>query len=210
MKLLDEAGLTKLIKDLKRDVGDRVKATYDEEDKEVTFTALNGDYLTVPVGGADIDTIYPVGSIYMSTSSTNPATLFGKGTWTQLENRFLLGAGNVYTAGTTGGTSTVNLTQNNLPNVDIYTQNNASYPNYRGEHQHRLSFMGTNKSGTDTKTCYSYNENRDGTRYKYTDTDNDSYKGRHQHVIRLNGGVNQVPVDKMPPFLVVYMWERTA
>lgn len=35
---------------------------------------------------------YPVGSIYMSTYSTSPASLFG-GTWERLYGRFLLGAG---------------------------------------------------------------------------------------------------------------------
>ena len=47
------------------------------------------------------DVIYPVGSIYISTSSTSPATLFG-GTWEQLSDRYLVAAGSNYTAGTTG------------------------------------------------------------------------------------------------------------
>lgn len=51
-----------------------------------------------------LDDVYPVGSIYMSVSSTSPATLFG-GTWVQLQNRFLVGAGDSYPAGSTGGES---------------------------------------------------------------------------------------------------------
>lgn len=62
----------------------------------------------------DFNLIYPVGSIYMSTNNTNPALLFG-GTWQQLEDRFLLGAGTNYTAGDTGGAASHTLTVNNLP-----------------------------------------------------------------------------------------------
>lgn len=58
--------------------------------------------------------IYPVGSIYMSTVNVNPATLFG-GTWEQLEDRFLLGAGTTYTAGDTGGEVEHTLTVNEMP-----------------------------------------------------------------------------------------------
>lgn len=58
--------------------------------------------------------IYPVGSIYMSTVNVNPATLFG-GTWEQLEDRFLLGAGATYTAGDTGGEATHTLTVDEIP-----------------------------------------------------------------------------------------------
>ena len=58
------------------------------------------------------DLIYPVGSIYTSTNSTSPATLFG-GTWEQIKDRFL------YTAsgGATdiGGASTVTLDIKNIP-----------------------------------------------------------------------------------------------
>lgn len=54
------------------------------------------------------DTIYPVGSIYMSINSTNPSLLFG-GTWEQIEDTFLLSAGSSYTAGNTGGVANINL-----------------------------------------------------------------------------------------------------
>ena len=61
-----------------------------------------------------VDSIYPVGSIYMSVNATSPATLFG-GTWTQLKDRFLLGAGSTYGNGTTGGEASHKLSVNEMP-----------------------------------------------------------------------------------------------
>ena len=62
-----------------------------------------------------LDAIYPVGSIYMSTNSISPATMFG-GTWTRIEGQFLLAAtdngsaGAAQAAGNTGGEATHLLT----------------------------------------------------------------------------------------------------
>ena len=58
--------------------------------------------------------IYPVGSIYLSVSSVDPSTLFG-GTWEQLKDRFLLGAGNNYPAGSVNGTANVKIETRHLP-----------------------------------------------------------------------------------------------
>ena len=59
--------------------------------------------------------IYPVGSLYWSSKSTNPASLFG-GTWVQIKDRFVLACGNTYTSvGKTGGNSSVTLTVSNMP-----------------------------------------------------------------------------------------------
>ena len=66
------------------------------------------------IGSISFDDIYPVGSIYMSVNNTNPSNLFG-GTWTQLKDRFLLGAGSTYTNGSTGGSATQRLSAANLP-----------------------------------------------------------------------------------------------
>ena len=52
-----------------------------------------------------LNNVYPVGAIYISTSSTSPASLFG-GTWTQLKDRMLMGAGDSYAVNATGGAET--------------------------------------------------------------------------------------------------------
>jgi len=50
--------------------------------------------------------VYPVGSVYTSTASTNPNTLFGFGTWTAFgAGRVLVGNGGSFTAGATGGSA---------------------------------------------------------------------------------------------------------
>lgn len=60
------------------------------------------------------DLVYPVGSIYLSVNNTSPSTLFG-GTWTQIKDTFLLGSGDDYTLGNTGGEATHTLTVDEMP-----------------------------------------------------------------------------------------------
>ena len=65
-------------------------------------------------GKSLLDRTYPVGSIYMSTVSTNPKDLFG-GTWEALGGRFLIGANDTYKAGATGGEATHKLSIAEMP-----------------------------------------------------------------------------------------------
>lgn len=78
-----------------------------------------------------LQAVYPVGSIYITTSSVSPSVLFGFGTWEQIEDVFLLGAGSTYTAGGTGGEANVTLTQEQTPNVigDITLHSGATATN---------------------------------------------------------------------------------
>lgn len=101
-----------------------------EENQESTVVPLDADTLNgktenmLSVANADtiegysvnslIDKIYPVGSIYMSVNAVSPATLFG-GTWEALKDRFLLGAGSTYSAGSTGGEAKHTLTVAEMP-----------------------------------------------------------------------------------------------
>lgn len=84
------------------------------------YADLNGQRIQI-VGASSvarqeiITTIYPVGSIYISTSSADPATLFGLGTWERIEDCFLLAAGNNHIAGETGGEETVALDVEQIP-----------------------------------------------------------------------------------------------
>lgn len=61
-----------------------------------------------------LDAVYPIGSIYMSVNSTSPEALFG-GKWEQLKDRFLLGAGDTYSNGSTGGEATHTLSVEEMP-----------------------------------------------------------------------------------------------
>lgn len=74
---------------------------------------------------------YPVGSIYMSVNSTSPKTLFGGGTWVQIQGRFLLAASTAYKAGTTGGEAKHMLTEQEMPNHRhlIYAPNDGGEEN---------------------------------------------------------------------------------
>lgn len=64
-----------------------------------------------------LDNIYPVGSIYINYTATSPASLFG-GEWERLSDRFLIGAGNKYGSGYTGGEETHTLTLAEMPKHD--------------------------------------------------------------------------------------------
>lgn len=122
--------------------------------------------------------IYPVGAIYISTASTSPATLFG-GSWTRIEDRFLLAAGPQYSAGEQGGKAT----HQHLSPVGFNSSNNLLGVSYVGGVENRSlsgNIAGTSETVTTTSGTYTF-------RLPYTST-----------------------ADNMPPYLVVYMWRRTA
>jgi hypothetical protein len=81
-------------------------------------TPTTGDNTTRVATTAFVQTalqaLYPIGSIYTATVATNPATLFGFGTWTAYgAGRVLIGNGGGYSAGATGGSADAVLVSHN-------------------------------------------------------------------------------------------------
>lgn len=162
---------------------------------------------------SDWEAIYPVGSIYMSVSSTSPASLFG-GTWTQLKDQFLLCAGSSYTAGSTGGaanhihsTGDLALTTSQLP---AHTHNSKSLSGTLNavmmDDGRSISASGIcsiavararSWAGTDGTASYIATINATHT--------HDSVGSGATH----NHG-NTGSTSNMPPYLAVYVWKRTA
>lgn len=64
---------------------------------------------------------YPIDSIYLSFNNVDPGTIFG-GVWVQIKDTFLLGAGNIYKKGNTGGSATIKIAENNLPSRAMIRQ----------------------------------------------------------------------------------------
>lgn len=154
-----------------------------------------------------LDSTYPIGSIYMSVNSTSPATLFG-GTWSQLENRFLLGAGSSYTAGNTGGASTGTLTTSQIPAHNHSATFSSGKAASAGAHKHQL---GADYDGGGGSVYATIHKASSGYQYMAGTT---SSNGAHTHTVtgtvtvaKTGGGGSH---SNMPPYLVVYMWKRTA
>lgn len=85
-----------------------------------------------------LDTVYPVGAIYLSVNSTSPATLFG-GTWEQIKGSFLYGCEDSgIVAGDTGGQKSVSYTpegSNSGGSVSSHTLTTTEIP----AHAHGLN-----------------------------------------------------------------------
>lgn len=162
-------------------------------DKIAPVRSVNGE-----TGNVNISPLaaYPVGSIYMSVNSTSPATLFG-GTWEQLEDRFLLGAGKTYAAGDTGGEAAHTLTGEELPKTSgEWWMRRMSWGT--GSSQSAALFGGA--SGIASSAAGSGSS--DSVAY---------YNGapRTPDRIKIAFG-NDEAHNNMPPYLAVYIWKRTA
>lgn len=83
-----------------------------------------------------IDTIYPVGSIYITLNQTSPSKLFPGTYWKQIKNRFLLSASSTYSALSVGGEATHTLTENEIP----AHQHSIWYPNAGGEQSAAIGY----------------------------------------------------------------------
>lgn len=84
------------------------------------------------VSGAIFDAIYPVNSIYISYSHTNPSTLFG-GTWERLTDGFLWATRSTDIIGQIGGTKEVTLTVDQIPahsHGSVYSGNASGTKNH--------------------------------------------------------------------------------
>lgn len=127
--------------------------------------------------------VYPVGSVYMSVNATSPADLFG-GTWERLKDRFLLGAGDTYKPGETGGEAEHKLELWEMPVHDhsVYDQSMSSGVNLGVEWGQFVSESSSEKS---------YGITINGT-------------------MKTTESGSSEPHNNMPPYLAVYMWVRVA
>lgn len=149
--------------------------------------------------------VYPVGSIYMSVNNTNPGTLFG-GTWEQLKDRFLLGAGPTYSAGGTGGSATMEhthtishthkLDSNGYAKMTLYSSGgDVAYREKSGVTAWTANFKvsGSGGAGGSDSSSSTYGA---------------ELGGRTAGSSAANTGAAS-NTDNMPPYLTVYMWKRT-
>lgn len=143
-----------------------------------------------------LQAMHPVGSIYASAASTNPATLFGFGTWTRIKDTFLLAAGDIYAAGSTGGEAEHTLTGAESGQKALSISG--------GGHSHTVNVRGgahyTSGSGNGP-----YRDSANN----WTDIATiPANTGTHTHSIAAADASEAH--NNMPPYLAFYVWQRTA
>ena len=149
-----------------------------------------------PQGQLDLSTIlqatYPVGAIYTSVVSTSPATLFGFGTWDAFGvGRMLVGLDSGDTdydvVEETGGDKVITLATTDIP-AHTHIQD--------AHHHHFTIYVNTTGGGGNTRAdTVAVTPDAPPTSDTTATNQNAGGGGSHKNV---------------PPYIVVYMWKRTA
>ena len=147
-----------------------------------------------------VDSLFPIGSIYLAAVATNPATLLGHGTWTAIgQGRFLAGVGTgtdslaaqkVIAAGNTGGTYNHTLTVAQTPahSHDLYVRSDAGNSN--------------NIEGFDRQPDGAIAGEGDGIHT------HESTNQQGDLLATMTGGGESH--ENTPPAFGIYVWQRTA
>jgi hypothetical protein len=154
-------------------------AAFDDNDTSIATTAFVQ---------AALAKLYPVGSVYTSTVSTNPNSLFGFGTWTAFgAGRVLIGNGGGFSAGATGGSADAVVVSH------THTATSTDSGHVHSGALQTFSAGGQNASGAPNFI----NNINTGTGFANITT-----------TVNATGvsGTNA----NLQPYIVVYMWQRTA
>lgn len=147
---------------------------------------------------AALQTLYPVGSIYINaTSSTNPSTLLGFGTWTEF------GSGRVLVSQNTSDAlfDTLEETGGSKDAIVVSHTHTASTDG-AGGHNHTVAHS--------TVSGVSAGVNIAGGSPSPSDTETTSTVSDHTHTVTVNSTGSSGTNANIQPYIVVKMWKRTA
>lgn len=178
------------------------------------FTTLNATgALGANLKASLIDLLYPVGSIYIETSGTNPGTTFGTGTWVAWgEGRVPVGVGTSNTA------DAMSWTVEQERGLETHTLTEAEL----AAHTHGAGTLETSTDGAhnhqpESGGGFRTSSGASGTAFQAGSFNNSpqintTTDGDHTHTI--TGDTGSVGSDgahnNLQPSIGVYMWKRTA
>ena len=144
-----------------------------------------------------LSSVYPVGSIFISTSSTSPATSLGFGSWSRFgEGRILVSQSSsdsdFDTAEETGGAKTHTISESQLPSHQHFIMNTGN--GFGNNLENNVNFAGT----TNSRGGLGNND------YIMQAINSTANAGKTSAV-----GSGSA-VTHMNPYIVTYMWKRTS
>jgi hypothetical protein len=142
--------------------------------------------------------MYPVGTIFTSTSLTNPATSLGFGTWVAFgAGRVLVGVGGAFTAGATGGSADAVVVSHSHTATSSVSDSGHS-------HVGRVATTLGGYVGQD-----GFEEGRGNPDWSTQTSTNSATTGISVATSVASAGVSGTNAN-LQPYVVVYMWTRTA
>jgi hypothetical protein len=142
--------------------------------------------------------LFPIGAIYTATVATNPGTLLGFGTWTAFSaGRVMIGDGGGFSAGATGGSADAVV----VSHTHTFS---ATTGNTDLSHTHQYGSAGNWGSGAanafDARNSNSFTSS------------GASISMNHSHSVSgTTASAGSSPTNaNLQPYIVVYMWQRTA
>lgn len=176
---------------------------------------------------------FPVGSVYITTTNTNPSTFLG-GTWTQIaQGRTLIGVGSLsgdtYTAGATGGSAWVTLDINQMPahdhggntGINSVGHTHSGNTSTSGSHTHAITTRAGVIKDEIARVAGSVSSGDSESTSVYSDPGTMTSEGAHNHTFTTGGQsanhIHSIPAqgggmshENRMPYLAVYFWQRTA
>lgn len=159
------------------------------------------------VKGSDV---WPIGAVFISVVSTNPATLLGFGTWSAFAaGRVLVGLDSgdtdFDTVEETGGAKTHTLTEAQIP---AHTHIQDSHNHTQNAHSHQILRERSATTGGAT-TQIARTADASSTVDTGVNTENSTATNQATTATNQNTGGGEAH-NNMPPYLVCYIWKRIS
>lgn len=160
------------------------------------FGEVHKDTEVAEIPGLPAGNAFPVGSVFISVVATNPGTLLGYGTWAAFgAGRMLVGLNaadpDFDTVEETGGAKTHTLTTAEIP----------AHTHVQDAHSHNIGHV---RSATTGGATTQIARTQDTSSTVGADVATDAATAVNQNAG--GGGAHQ----NMPPYVVVFLWKRTA
>lgn len=151
-----------------------------------------------------LDTLYPVGTLYMSMNNMSPEDIFG-GTWQKLDGYYLRCANSTFQAGATGGQTSINYTP--VGTVNSHKLTVEELP----RHTHQLEGSSAHNYYTPVNSGYDTARGSDGTEWTFEserlrDITSGATGGNQGHSHTFTGSKTAIPT--VPPYIAVNVWYR--
>ena len=163
----------------------------------------------IPLLSAVQNALFPVGSVYITYTNTNPATLLGFGTWSALTTGYLKTGGSNATGGS-GESGSTTLTVDQIP-----SHNHTMAHTHTMNHDHSFNLASSNWGGSSAANYYIDSSQKNAASYNNVDSPSfNDYQGSTGASSAANtgskGGGQGHTHTIEPTYTRIYAWRRTA